>query len=335
MNHNILEKLSLSRTVLMGFAILWIIFFHTTKLNINLPYIIKFPFFNIGYGGVDIFILLSGFGIYCSLDKNNNNFLFLKKRFLRLLPTIPIIILYMFSLDNISFSQIVGYITQQNFWVSTFANDINYGRFWYIPTIISFYVVSPVLYDIIKHNFSKKMITLLIFFSLVLTIPYWHTLQLIAIGRLPIYIIGMLLGYCFCNKINIPFKTQIYFYILAFFAFCFLIFGYLFLPDAKFEYGFDRYPFIFISIALSFFISELYYFLKDKIYIKNIFKFLNLLGENTLEIYLIEAYILALSLWKLPFFNPINRVLLSIIIGVVYSYLYKRLFGILISGEKK
>jgi len=63
---NILILLSKYRQALMGIAILWVMMFHL-PLRPGIP-IIK-EFFNIGYGGVDIFLFLSGFGLYFSLSK--------------------------------------------------------------------------------------------------------------------------------------------------------------------------------------------------------------------------------------------------------------------------
>lgn len=63
------------RSELMGFSILWVVWFHSAL------YLNKFPIGfmahlfeflkSIGYGGVDIFLLVSGLGIYNSLKKHN------------------------------------------------------------------------------------------------------------------------------------------------------------------------------------------------------------------------------------------------------------------------
>ena len=67
--------LSAYRSELMGFAILWVVWFHSSMyvnffpvsfLNSGFSFIKK-----IGYGGVDIFLLISGMGIYNSLEKND------------------------------------------------------------------------------------------------------------------------------------------------------------------------------------------------------------------------------------------------------------------------
>ena len=80
--YNILSKY---RTELMGIAILWVMFFHLSiDINNRILNLIK----TIGYGGVDIFLMISGLGLYYAYKKNNNIKLFYKRRLLRLLPHI-------------------------------------------------------------------------------------------------------------------------------------------------------------------------------------------------------------------------------------------------------
>ena len=76
-----LQKISRHRTALMGFAIIGILLFHS---RIAVPYIDNL--FVIGYGGVDIFLFLSGFGLFFSFSENQNLASFYKKRFLRIFP---------------------------------------------------------------------------------------------------------------------------------------------------------------------------------------------------------------------------------------------------------
>ena len=80
------------RTHLMGLAMLWVIFFHSSIIIHN-P-IIDFVK-SIGYGGVDIFLMLSGLGLYYSYRKCSNPVSFYKRRVFRILPTyIPIVLGY-------------------------------------------------------------------------------------------------------------------------------------------------------------------------------------------------------------------------------------------------
>ena len=83
------DIISKHRTILMGITILSIIFFHYTEdcvnYNYNLaPSIVYYKKY-IGSSGVDIFLFLSGFGLYYSFKKNQDLRTFFKKRFTRIL----------------------------------------------------------------------------------------------------------------------------------------------------------------------------------------------------------------------------------------------------------
>ena len=60
-----LEKISKNRSAVMGTAILLIMLYHSkVVLPTVFPYYIVAAILEFGYGGVDIFLFLSGFGIY-------------------------------------------------------------------------------------------------------------------------------------------------------------------------------------------------------------------------------------------------------------------------------
>ena len=68
------------RKIWMGFAILWIVFFH-------FGYKLPDPFSVIqssGYSGVDIFFFASGIGCYLSYSRDKNAAAFLKRRFIKI-----------------------------------------------------------------------------------------------------------------------------------------------------------------------------------------------------------------------------------------------------------
>lgn len=337
----ILEKISKYRTLIMGIAILWVILFHTTKLDFSLPIYVKFPLFNLGFGGVDIFILLSGFGIYCSLHKDDDILNFYKKRIKRLLPALPIILFFAFYRNDFSFESIIGYVTQLNFFSPKYSFDIDYGRFWYIPIITVFYFISPILYNIIHKHFSLKLVCVLLLLSIFVTIPFWkQPLQITTICRLPIYIEGLILGYCLCNKINLSTKFINCTYYLSILSFIFLSIAFTAIPNKIFGvnfflYGIERYPFIILSLGICFVLAEVFCYMERIPFFKILLTPIDIIGKNTLEIYLIDALILALYLWKLPYINnPVIRVATSIIFGILYSYLLKMLNFVFCSCKK-
>lgn len=60
------KTLSKYRGVLMGFAILWVMYFHIPIKSVTE---VGWFIHRIGFYGVDIFLFLSGLGVYFSLTK--------------------------------------------------------------------------------------------------------------------------------------------------------------------------------------------------------------------------------------------------------------------------
>lgn len=92
-----LDFLSKYRTELMGFSIFWIFFYHTGVNIIGLN-----ALFSVGWIGVDIFFLVSGFGLCSSLTKNPDIIQFYKRRLIRIIPTWWLILVFMHIVGLIS-----------------------------------------------------------------------------------------------------------------------------------------------------------------------------------------------------------------------------------------
>lgn len=76
----------------MGFAILWVMYFH---IPIPAKFIVTdvgWFIHRIGFYGVDIFLFLSGLGVYFSLMKRPNVLRFYKARLVRILPAYVIVV---------------------------------------------------------------------------------------------------------------------------------------------------------------------------------------------------------------------------------------------------
>lgn len=75
------------RPQIMGFAAFWIMCSHSIGIvgDTLWPYLIQFkPLMSFGWGGVDIFLFISGLGIGLSLKKNPSKAQFFSKRFNRI-----------------------------------------------------------------------------------------------------------------------------------------------------------------------------------------------------------------------------------------------------------
>ena len=67
----------------MGYSILWIMMLHFTFIQVKpLGFVAQY-----GFAGVEIFMMVSGFGLFFSLEKDASLKHFYKKRLLRIFPT--------------------------------------------------------------------------------------------------------------------------------------------------------------------------------------------------------------------------------------------------------
>lgn len=72
-----LQDISKYRSELMGWAIIWIMMLHFRFIHIKpLGFLAQY-----GFAGVDIFMLVSGFGLYYSLEKTTNSYHILREDF--------------------------------------------------------------------------------------------------------------------------------------------------------------------------------------------------------------------------------------------------------------
>ena len=82
MGYSVLSKY---RSELMGAAMLWVMLFHAADLTFPIPGLDLFR--AAGFGGVDIFILLSAMGLSLSLSRRDQEYgAFLVRRARRILP---------------------------------------------------------------------------------------------------------------------------------------------------------------------------------------------------------------------------------------------------------
>lgn len=183
-----LSFLSKYRTFFMGFAIFWIFFYHqgvgVPGLNI---------LFSVGWIGVEIFFLLSGFGLSASLDRNPDFFQFYKRRLKRILPTWWLILFFMHVL-GLS----LGIKTPHNLWeciqwytgLGWWINGIYYE--WYMPTLIVFYLMSPLVNKLTTNGIMLGMALSVIIGVLL------HELKILehvymSYQRIPVFLMGFFL----------------------------------------------------------------------------------------------------------------------------------------------
>lgn len=287
------DIISKNRKFIMGIAIIWVALYHIPS-HTALP-IVHF-LQDIGYGGVDIFIFVSGFGIYYSLKKNSDTTAFLKRRMLRLLPAyLPFVLIWMvvrYVSYQLYFTEICGNLTMSGWWNGD-GNQFN----WYIDAIVLFYILSPYIYGLLvddskcMNKDTNKYIKLatMIIVSFIISFAFLHGQLLMAMSRLPVFILGMIVGYTSNDeKLNAVFTNKwTYCLLLIVMIMGFgLMYYCLYLQDRldKWHYGLWWYPFVLIVPGLTLVLGKIGEWLQC-------LKIIQLIGDASFEIFLWHLFI--------------------------------------------
>ena len=181
--------LSTYRSELMGWAILWIMMLHFGFHSVTpLGFVSQY-----GFAGVEIFLFVSGLGIYCSLDRDSRLPSFYRKRALRIFPAYCFLCIFASLL--VYGDDIMTWLyrcTTIGFWTG---GTIYFG--WYVPSIVVLYLVAPLLKKAIDMRLHAVMAVGVV---AILVVSYFlakhQTLNrehFFFVYRIPAFIFGM---YC-------------------------------------------------------------------------------------------------------------------------------------------
>ena len=190
-----LGNISRFRGEQMGIAMLLIILFH-----IGLPrHDLFFGLRRMGNIGVDMFLFLSGIGLWFSWVKRPDVRHFFKRRFLRIYPA-WLIIACLFYIPRFqggtwwSWIDLIGEIGfNWEFWIR---DELT---FWYIPAIMMLYLFAPPYMELIRRHpiYRWLPVVMILWCILVQYVPVIHQ----AVGhleifwsRVPIFFIGINMG---------------------------------------------------------------------------------------------------------------------------------------------
>ena len=196
-----LRLLSKYRLPIMGFATLWILIYHIWKPVLGrwdrlvpVENFIK----EIGFCGVDIFLLVSGLGLVYAIKKYDLKTFYLR-RFWHVYPP------FFFACFGIGFFRGWGLndILGKVFLIQFFSKNI-YSYLWYVPAIMIFYLFFPLYYHWFEKAKNKS-------FFVIGTLVVWYiaTISLKGIlredfygitNRIPIFVIGILTGWLIENR---------------------------------------------------------------------------------------------------------------------------------------
>lgn len=310
MTYRILSKY---RTELMGIAMLWVMFFHASDLDMGheaLEWVRA-----AGFGGVDIFILLSAMGLAVSLSKKEVDYSsFMARRAERILPAYYTVVipytLFLIIYKGVFWSSLVWNTTLLYYWMRSS------GAFnWYVAGIMTFYAVTPFCFRKLRDARDREklvgigVVVSLLVCQLFVQEGYWYVMDVAY--RVPVFFLGLLLGFYVKDGRAIGKKD-------AAFWLCWLGLGGVYLAARAVGPEPLILPFchlfLFTTVPMCFGLC----FLFDRLPLGWVRKFLRLVGENSLEIYLFNVSVFFhTELWRKVFsFGPSNRLYWLVIFGL-------------------
>lgn len=197
-----LSLISKYRTHIMGAAMMWIMWFHSAYAGKS----DVFHFIhNIGFFGVDMFLLVSGLGLYFSMRKSKSIGEFYKKRAVRILPAYLIVSVgwYLFYKTNVVFGDKLLSVLGINYFRGSIYGRPEYFD-WFLPTLMVLYLLTP-LYDMLfqKAGVKWKFTLLSMTVSPLLCIIFYHLGRQVLYGslvRIPVFLVGYWIGWFLYEK---------------------------------------------------------------------------------------------------------------------------------------
>lgn len=192
-----LANISRFRAEQMGAAMLFVILFHVALDRGD-------PFYGLrrcGNVGVDIFLFLSGVGLWFSWVKTPDVLRFYRRRLLRIVPTWIVVATAFYLSDYLgarrfshSIVDLIGDITiNWDFWLH---DELT---FWYVPAIMALYLAAPWYMRLVQSRPVYRWLPLLMVIWCVMVqwvLPIHHAVGHIEIfwSRVPIFFIGINFG---------------------------------------------------------------------------------------------------------------------------------------------
>lgn len=331
MGYNVLSKY---RTELMGAAIFWVMLFHAFDLDLG------FRLLNwgraAGFGGVDIFILLSSMGLTMSLARREQDYsAFMARRAERILPAYYLVMIP-YTLFGILYrgnpwSSLVWNSTLLYYWLRS-AGAFN----WYVAGSMTFYALTPASFRVMRDSRRREWTTAagvllgLGLGRLFMWEEYWYVMDLVF--RIPIFVLGILMGFYVLENRKLGWKDVLFWGV-------WWVLGGVYLLVRQIP-GMSHYLllarlFLFTTIPMC--LAACWCF--EHLPLGWLRKPLRLLGTYSLEIYLLNVSLFSEVplLRKLVSFGPSNRMyyLLSFAANITLGILLHKLVETLWNRARK
>lgn len=285
------EKISLLgeyRVALMGVATIMITLFHFSWDSSILKISTRFM-----YAGVDIFFLLSGYGLYHSLIRKFSLKTFYTRRILRILPA------YWIWLISSQYKNLDVNVILQMFTIGLYNSNFPL-EFWYIGATFLFYIFYPLIFSIQRRNVAYVLFIVLILNTIVIVCQNYNLINLsevqyMTIYRFPIFCLGSIAAQ-YKNRF-LTGKWLVLSIVTAILLLIYLYGHFGFLLKVAVENGTCLLPFLIITPPLCLLLTIIF---SKNIVIVN--KFFDFIGSISLEIYLIHqhVYMNFLRSWSFP-----------------------------------
>ena len=276
------------RSICMALAIVWVVYMHTDFDLTGGPLL---TLRIIGYGGVDIFVFVSGIGCFCSFFKNPDVYEFLKKRFIKLAPLYWIVLIPWMIFKRITVGMTYSQMLGDVLFIQEFTmNDCSYS--WYITAMWLYYFLVPIFYAILLKTKKKSGIAFIIIILTLMSLPFAPRGDLlIMVIRIVLFFIGMYVG-----KLAMEDKSLNKLHCIVLIFACLLggaILRYFVVNHNNLmsNYGMWWYPFILITPGLCLVICLLSCWI-DKIKVGSfLLKGVSYVGNHTYEIFLMHLFV--------------------------------------------
>ena len=190
-----LANISRFRGELMGAAMLFIMLFHVDLARSDTFFGLR----RMGNIGVDMFLFLSGIGLWFSWAKNSSVKRFYFRRFVRIYPAWLIIaaLFYLPKFHGGSAWSWIDLIGELGFnWEFWLRDELN---FWYIPAIMMLYLFAPPYMELIRrHPIYRWLPVVMVMWCILVqwVTPINHVVGHLEIfwSRVPIFFIGINMG---------------------------------------------------------------------------------------------------------------------------------------------
>ena len=340
--------LSKYRMELFGVAAIMIMIFHCQVLMVLPGW---FSLINAHLNsGVEIFLLLSGMGLYYSFSKNNNYKLFIRNRVERtLLPYLLLGFFYWTWRYIFAEFSLLDFIFNAS-GLSLLINKsgeflvVQKAKFWYVAFVLGLYVIYPVIHNAFNNVSRKKRNTnfaLFVTLSFVLTIfiriyaPDTYSGAETWITRIPIFLTGCYLGEAIKEKR----KFKFYDYILMFVCLPLRV-GIALIRPVFNDLILSRYLGIFIAFFVCFAVT----FVLELLNWKFLNKLLSFFGKISLELYLTHCmlYLVVLQYFPdmrttdaIPFRTKALIYASILVVSVIISFLFSKVYNVIIKKLHK